>query len=542
MTAPATWSTLQLAEFLGVVSSFQTESSAALGAIERAAEALNAEVAAIVLPGEVLVQVGYPAGAAPVADLDSIARGVGDQLRVPGVGVCHATGVPLDHPPEATLIVARSGPGGLNPEEASLLHGMARVTSMTMRMLRLLDEERALRERSERQAIENARLLATLTERRAQLERLAEEQAALRRVATLVARGVPPKDVFAAVAEEVSRLASTDAVHIHRYDSDDTAVAVAVSSKQVQMLQLGTRFPIGGHNVTTMVLRTGRAARIDDARHLTGGPAPIARRLAIHSAVGSPIVVDRRLWGVVIAVNTTDQPIPADTEGRISNFTELVATAISNAEARAQLAASRARVVAASDETRRRIERDLHDGAQQRLVTLALEVHAAHDIAPAERADLQDRLSRVQEGLVAVLDEVRELSRGLHPAILSEGGLGPAVRSLARRSALPVELDLPANDRLPEPMEVAAYYVVSEALANTTKHAGASFAEVKIEERGGALRVRVRDDGVGGADPSLGSGLVGLSDRVEALGGTITLSSPQGGGTSVMVDLPIENR
>jgi signal transduction histidine kinase len=342
------WSTQQLAEFLAVVSACESEAEAALAAVERAAEALDAEVAAIVCEGEVVAAVGYPDGSAPVDELGSVRPGApGCLVAVPGAGHCPATGVSLDHPPGAALVVARCGPDGLSREEASLLRGMARVTSMTLRMLRLLDDERAARE---------------------------------------------------------------------------------------------------------------------------------------------------------------------------------------------ELAASRARIVATADETRRRIERDLHDGAQQRLVTLALELQAVRNAVPP---DLGAQLSRVEEGLKGVLDELREISRGVHPAILSEGGLGPALKSLARRSALPVELELGAVGRLPEPVEVAAYYVVCEALANATKHANASAARVAMNLDDGTLQLAIRDDGVGGADPGQGSGIVGLSDRVETLGGTLRVTSPPGEGTSLVLELPV---
>jgi signal transduction histidine kinase len=208
-------------------------------------------------------------------------------------------------------------------------------------------------------------------------------------------------------------------------------------------------------------------------------------------------------------------------------------------DARAQLSASRARIVRSADETRRRIERDLHDGIQQRLVSLALDLRAIQASAPAGDSELQTRLDRIADGLGGALDELREISRGIHPAILSEGGLGPALKMLARRSAIPVEVDVKIESRLPPPVEVAAYYVVSEALANAAKHANASVAQVSVQPRNGRLHLSVRDDGAGGADPANGTGLIGLSDRIQALGGTITIFSPPGEGTTLLVDLPI---
>jgi signal transduction histidine kinase len=350
--APPAWSTQQLAEFLAAVSSSKSEASAALAAVERAAEALDAEVAAIVRGGDLVASVGFPDGAAPVAELAAVAPGAANcALAVPGVGTCPAAGVSLEYPPDSTFVLARSGSQGLSREEAGLLRGMARVTSLTMRMQSLLDDERAARE---------------------------------------------------------------------------------------------------------------------------------------------------------------------------------------------ELAASRARIVAAADETRRRIERDLHDGIQQRLVTLGLELRGIRDVVAPERRDLEAGLSHLEDGLKEVLDELREISRGLHPAILSEGGLGPALKSLARRSGLPVELEIGAVERLPEPVESAAYFVTSEALANAAKHAHASAVHVRLEVRDASLRLWIRDDGVGGADRGRGSGIVGLTDRVEALGGTIAVTSPAGEGTEIVLELPIE--
>jgi len=262
----------------------------------------------------------------------------------------------------------------------------------------------------------------------------------------------------------------------------------------------------------------------------------------VRCSAGAPIVVDGRLWGVMAAVSSQAEPLPVGLESRIAQFTELVATAIANAEGRSALAASRARVVAAADETRRRIERDLHDGIQQRLVSLGLELRAAQATVPPQFAELDDVLARVADGLASVFDELREISRGIHPAILSEGGLEPALSALRRRSSIRVELDLHSERRLPEPVEVAAYYVVSEALTNAAKHAHASVVNVELDAHDEILQLAIRDDGVGGADPGQGSGLVGLSDRVEALGGTPQVTSPAGSGTTLLIEVPLEGQ
>jgi signal transduction histidine kinase len=296
---------------------------------------------------------------------------------------------------------------------------------------------------------------------------------------------------------------------------------------------------IGGQNVSTLVFQTGRPARMDDYADSTGAVGDVARGVGVRASVGVPISVDGRLWGVVIVASPLEQPLPADTEERLAGFTELAATAIANAEAQAALTASRARIVAAADTTRRRIERDLHDGAQQRLVSLALQLRAAQAAMPDENSELAAQLGPVADGLTGVLDELREIARGIHPAALAEGGLRSALKTLARRSAVPVRLDVQADARLPEPIELAAYYVVSEALTNTAKHASATIADVRMAVGDGVLRVCVRDDGRGGADLTRGTGLVGLKDRVEALGGRISLYSPPGVGTTLEIALPL---
>jgi signal transduction histidine kinase len=377
---------------------------------------------------------------------------------------------------------------------------------------------------------------------RAEVTRLAEEQAALRRVATLVARAAQPAEVFAAVTEEVGHLLPVDLVALSRYEADATVTVLAGWREQGDLVGLGTRPLLGGPNVSTLVWQTGRAARMESYDDSSGDLAALIRETGIRSAVGAPISVEGRLWGVMIAASTTERALPRDAEARLSHFTDLVATALANAEARAQLTVSRARVVAAADETRRRLERDLHDGIQQRLVSIALEVRAAKTMMSGPADELEQQLSKVVEGLGGVLDELREISRGIHPAILSEGGLAPALKALARRSRVPVRLDLKLDCRLDDRLEVAAYYVASEALANAAKHANASVVELHVHSSDDLLTLSVRDDGVGGADPGRGSGLVGLTDRVEALGGTISVVSPAGDGTSLQVRLPRVDR
>ncbi|MEA2198762.1 MAG: hypothetical protein QOJ25_2813 [Solirubrobacteraceae bacterium] len=388
-------------------------------------------------------------------------------------------------------------------------------------------------------------LLATAianAESSAGLARLAEEQAALRRVATLVASGAPPDEVFAAVVEEVGRLLAVASVAMGRYEPAGTVISVAAWGTAVTRFPVGGRWIPEGKNLVTIVFEAGRPARIDNYAEASGPVGVAARETGFRSAVGTPIIVEGRLWGIVVAGSSVEQPLPADAEARLASFTELVATAVANAESRAELMASRARIVGAADEMRRRIERDLHDGTQQRLVSLGLELRAARAAVPPQLGELERKLSRVAEGLASVFDELRQLSHGIHPAILSKGGLEPALRALRRRSAVPVELDLHAGRRLPEPVEVAAYYVVSEALTNAAKHAHASVVHVELDTHDAVLQLTIRDDGVGGADLSQGSGLVGLSDRIEALGGTLQVSSPAGNGTTLLIEVPLDGK
>ena len=380
---------------------------------------------------------------------------------------------------------------------------------------------------------------------RAALARLAEEQAALRRVATLVAQATPPQEVFAAVAEEVGRLLAADFAILVRYDPQDTLEVAGTWTRTgaPAPTPVGGRLPLGGRNVTTLVYQTGRPARID-YRDVSGVIGQVASRdWGLRSSIGVPVSAESRLWGCMVVAFSRQGllPLPADTEAQLAGFTELVATAIANADSRAELMASRARIVAAADETRRRIERDLHDGTQQRLVSLGLIARTAEADVAAGRGDPRAELSRLAAGLTDAAAELQEFSRGIHPAVLSERGLGPALRTLARRSAVPVDLEVAADARYPEPVEVAAYYVASEALANAMKHAQASRVEISLATLRGSLLLSVRDDGIGGADPARGSGLAGLTDRVEALGGSIRLDSAAAAGTHLTVDLPLEH-
>jgi GAF domain-containing protein len=377
-------------------------------------------------------------------------------------------------------------------------------------------------------------------ESRAQVLRLLAEQGALERVATLVATGPSAAEVARAVALEIRGLLGVSDTGVCRFGPDGASVLLAGVGEHIGPWPVGMRWPLDDVDSSSEVWRTGRPARLDGDRweRAGGRVAERLRQLGVRSVVACPVTVDGRLWGTVLAWSE-DTSLPADTEQRMARFTDLVAMAIGNAENQAQLAASRARIVAASDDARRRIERDLHDGAQQRIVSLGLELRLVQAGVPDELREVRDGLGRIVEELGQLLDELRETARGIHPAMLAEGGLQPALRTLARRAPVPVELDIDTDARFPEPVEVAAYYVVSEALTNAAKHAGASFVAVSLGRRDGALRLSVLDDGVGGADPQRGSGLIGLRDRVEALGGTIDVESPKGAGTRLAVRLPV---
>jgi signal transduction histidine kinase len=375
---------------------------------------------------------------------------------------------------------------------------------------------------------------------RVELRGYAEEQAALRRVAMLVADGAAPEKVLNAVAKEAGKLLGVEYTAMTRYDPDGFRTVVAAWSNSGPSFPIGTRTKLGGENVTTRVLLTGRPARIDDYARASGPIAQAALKFGSNAAVGAPISVEGRLWGVMV-LDSRSGPLPAGTEARLAGFTELAGTAIANAEARTALAASRARVVATADATRRRIERNLHDGAQQRLVSLALDLRAAEAAAVAGSGDLAPELDRMAAGLDDVLADLREIARGLHPAVLADGGLTPALKTLVRRSAVPVHLDIRVDRQLPEPVEIAVYYTVAEALTNAAKHADATAVDIEVIASDGVLNVCVRDNGCGGADFGDGSGLVGLKDRAEALGGSLLLHSTPGEGTTLEIALPLDD-
>jgi PAS domain S-box-containing protein len=371
---------------------------------------------------------------------------------------------------------------------------------------------------------------------------LADQQSALRQVATLIARGAAPSEVFSAVATQLARCLAVPYAALWRYEADGSAVRLAAQEPGSAKPPEDQRFTLDGDNVVISVLRTGRPARMDDYQDAAGAVAARMRAAGVRSAVGAPIAVDSHVWGALAVGSGQPEPMPRDTEARLSEFADLVATALANVQGRADLAASRARIVTAADDARRRIERDLHDGAQQRLVSVGLKLRLTQDSVPSGLGALQRQISNVIEDVESVSAELREISRGIHPAILSRGGLGPALKMLARRSPVPVNLDARVGRRLPDYAEVAAYYVVAEALTNVAKHAAASEVNVVATVDEENLAIEIRDDGIGGATPGKGSGLIGLVDRVEALGGHLEVRSRVGEGTTLLVTIPCRGK
>jgi signal transduction histidine kinase len=378
------------------------------------------------------------------------------------------------------------------------------------------------------------------TEARTEVGRLADEQAALRRVATLVAGGAAPSEVFETVTREVGILCGADLARMERYASGDSVIFVAGWSRDdASDLAVGKRFSLEGASIAALVREASRPGRVDSFADAHGPIAQEAQALGIRSSVGCPILVEGRLWGVIAASSKSATPFAVDTESQIAEFTELVATAIANAEAQTEVAASRARIVAATDEERRRVVRDLHDGAQQRLVhtvvTLKLAQQAVQNGEDNVPALVSEALNNAEEATA----ELRELAHGILPAALTRGGLRAGVDALASRMAVPVEIAVSVG-RLPVAVEATAYFVVAEALTNVTKHARAGRAEVMARIEHGTLAVHVRDDGVGGARPDGGgSGLIGLADRLAAVDGELRVDSPADSGTLVAAAIPL---
>jgi PAS domain S-box-containing protein len=378
----------------------------------------------------------------------------------------------------------------------------------------------------------------------AEQRRLAEEQAALRRVAMLVAGDSPPEQVFQAVTEEVARLLGIREAILERFVDAETGTVVGrFGAHMTGDFDIGSMLPLEEGLAAWKVLHTGAPARVDSFDGAKGELGERVRALGYRSSIGVPIVVAGSTWGALVAALREGEALPPETEGRMQAFAELVALAVASAQAREELEASRMRILEASDAERRRLERNLHDGAQQRLVALSVGLRLAQAKIRDASDEAEELLGVASEELSEALTELRELAQGIHPAVLTEQGLEAALEVLAARSPLPVELEVRLPERLPEPLEATAYYVVSEALANVVKHADADSARVHAERVDGLALVEVADDGVGGADPSGGgSGLGGLRDRVEALDGSLVVDSPPGRGTLVRAELPLRSR
>jgi signal transduction histidine kinase len=376
---------------------------------------------------------------------------------------------------------------------------------------------------------------------RQDLAMVAEEQAALRWIATLVARGAQPEVVSSAVAEELGRLFGADAAYVVLDERDGTVTAVGGWSREGLDLPIaaGHRVPVTATGIVGRVLRTAAPARARSPDASPGSLEALLRDAGIVDAVASPLRVQERSGGVVVMASRAADAFPAEVERRVEAFADLVAIALVNAQARAEVAASRARIVASGDEARRQIGRDLHDGAQQRLVSLALDLRVAQDLVAPGSDELAERLDSIATRLGSAMQELRDFVRGIHPPALEHGGLEAALRALARRSPVPVQLTVDVHDRLPKPLAANAYFIVAEALTNAAKHAHASAAQVEVRAGDGVLRLAVTDDGVGGADPARGSGLLGLRDRVEAVAGRMRIRSPRGEGTVLLVQIPL---
>jgi signal transduction histidine kinase len=366
---------------------------------------------------------------------------------------------------------------------------------------------------------------------------LADEQAALRRVATLVAQGVPSSEVFAAVAREVGQLLGAESTHVGRYESDHTATDVGSWSASGAHVQVGVRVTLDDTSVAGLVHRLGRPARLDSYDEASDEITGLVDQLGIRSSVAAPIIVDGRLWGVMVASAKSREALPPETEPRIAAFTELVATAISNTEARADLAASRARIVTATDEERRRVVRDLHDGAQQRLVHTVVTLKLADRALQADEETAPRLVADALDQAESAMVELRELAHGILPSVLTYGGLRAGVEALAVRAPVPVHVDV-CDDRFAGAVEATAYFVVAEALTNVAKHAQAGSATVTGHIEDGSLRIEISDDGIGAADPH-GHGLLGLADRVASRDGVLEVLSTPGEGTRVVATLPL---
>jgi GAF domain-containing protein len=446
------------------------------------------------------------------ARIDGWGHGSGEVAElVERLGIRSSVGAPItvDGRPWGVMMASSKRPEPLAPGTEERIAGFAELTAT---------------------AISN-------TEARTETHRLADEQAALRRVATLVAESVPPKVLFDAVTAEVGGLLGADLASMMRYEGDDTGREIAVWAASGEPPWTGRVWPLERTSLAGTIARTGASSRVDNWDSIPGEASAFITELGVVSSVGSPVHVEGRLWGVLLVHSTHDEPLPPDTDARVEQFTELVATAIANVEARSELSASRARIIAATDDERRRVVRDLHDGAQQRLVHTVVTLQMANRALKPESSEASALVAEALQQAEEATDELRELAHGILPSVLTEGGLSAGVGALALRMPVPVETGV-SVDRLPPAVEATAYFIVAEALTNVAKHSHASHAVVTARTGNGTLHIQVRDDGVGGA-LATGPGLVGLADRVAALDGTLRLETPADGGTLVAADIPV---
>jgi signal transduction histidine kinase len=401
-------------------------------------------------------------------------------------------------------------------------------------------EDEAFPPEAETRIAQFADLVATAianAEARTEVERLAAEQAALRRVATLVAEGASPTAVLDAVAAEMEALLDADQVALNRYEPGAEIHVLAHRGLDVARTPVGSRMNYEGDSVTATVQRTGKPARMEHHEGAPGALAELARATGLRCSVGAPIVVDGRLWGIITASWKGEEPPPPATEARMARFAQLLDTAIANADSRDKLTASRARVLTAADEARRRVVRDLHDGAQQRLVHTVAVLRLAQRALREKDENAESLVDEALEHAEQGNDELRELAHGILPAVLARGGLRSGVDAMVARLGLTVHVDVP-GERYPAEIEASAYFIVAEALTNVVKHAQAKRIEVQASVSAGVLCVAIRDDGIGGADPG-GHGLVGMADRAAALGGRLEIDSPRGDGTRLDATLPL---
>ena len=388
-------------------------------------------------------------------------------------------------------------------------------------------------------AVEEARAFeGDITAKLAEVGRLAQEQRALRSVATLVASEATPEEIFTRVSQECARVLDVNSTAVFRYEGNDYATIVGRMDRDgTGIFTVGERLFADEENTAIgRVLYSGQPARIEDYFELDTETAQTMRQIGYRSSVAAPIFVAGIVWGAVAIASK--ESLPEETEARLLGFCELVSLAVASAQARADLRASRARLVKAGDEQRRRLERNLHDGAQQRLVSIALGLRLVRSQLEAEPEAALRTIDEAARELDLALEELREIARGLHPGALTDHGLPRALEALTTRLPVKVTIDVP-EERLPPHVEATAYYIVSETLTNVARHAEASCANVVITPDGDLLRFEITDDGRGGADPTMGTGILGLRDRAEAAGGTLFVVSPPGRGTTVTAVLPL---